>query len=64
MKEPDLRRTVKTNRLNAGVDKAYRDIILGHAPQGKGVHYLSPSEDDLHRAMSKFTAWLAAQVQT
>jgi integrase len=60
----DLRRTVKTNMLNAGVDKAYRDIILDHAPQGMDVHYLSPSEADLHRAMSKYTAWLDGEMQT
>jgi integrase len=58
----DLRRTVKTNMLNAGVDKAYRDIILGHAPQGMDVHYLSPSEDDLHRAMGRYTDWLDGQL--
>ena len=58
----DIRRTVKTNMLAAGVDKAYRDIILGHAPQGMDVHYISPSEEDLHRAMSKYTAWLEDQI--
>ena len=29
----DMRRTVKTNMLNAGVDKTYRDMILGHRLQ-------------------------------
>jgi len=60
----DLRRTVKTNMLNAGVDKVHRDIILGHSLHGMDVHYMSPSEEDLHRAMSKYTAWLDAQMQT
>jgi hypothetical protein len=50
--------------LNAGVDKAYRDIILGHAPQGMDVHYLTPPEDELHRAMSPSTARLDTQRQT
>jgi len=60
----DLRRTVKTNMLNAGVDKVHRDIILGHSLHAMDVHYMAPSEEDLHRAMSKNTAWLDAQMQT
>ncbi len=38
----DLRRTVKTNMLSAGVDKVYRDTILGHSLQGMDVHYMAP----------------------
>jgi hypothetical protein len=45
----DIRRTVKTNMLNAGVDKVHRDLILGHSLQGMDVYYLAPSENDLHR---------------
>jgi integrase len=60
----DIRRTVKTNMLNAGVDKVYRDVILGHSLQGMDAHYIAPSEDDLHRAMSKFTEWLDGQMQS
>jgi integrase len=59
----DLRRTVKTNMVNAGVDKVYRDLILGHSLHGMDVHYISPSEDDLHRAMGLYTAWLDSQIQ-
>ncbi len=59
----DIRRTVKTNMLSAGVDKVYRDMILGHSLTGMDVHYLSPSEEDLHRAMEIYTAWLDAQMQ-
>ncbi|MES0350717.1 MAG: tyrosine-type recombinase/integrase, partial [Desulfobacteria bacterium] len=54
----DIRRTVKTNMLNAGVDKVHRDFILGHSMIGMDAHYMAPSEDDLHRAMDKYTAWL------
>jgi integrase len=60
----DIRRTVKTNMLSAGVDKVYRDTILGHSLQGMDVHYMSPSEDDLHRAMEIYAAWLDAQIQS
>ncbi len=57
----DIRRTVKTNMLNAGVDKVHRDIILGHCLTGMDVHYMAPSEEDLHRAMAKYTEWLDGQ---
>jgi hypothetical protein len=49
--------------LSAGVDKVYRDTILGHSLQGMDVYYMSPSEDDLHRAMDIYTAWLDLQMQ-
>jgi hypothetical protein len=58
----DIRRTVKTNMLSAGVDKAHRDVILGHSLQGMDVHYLAPTDDDLKRAMDKFTEWLDDQL--
>ena len=58
----DIRRTVKTNMLSAGVDKVYRDTILGHSLQGMDIHYMAPSEDDLHRAMAKYTEWLDGQL--
>ncbi len=58
----DIRRTVKTNMLNAGVDKVHRDLILGHSLQGMDIHYLAPSEDDLHRAMERYTEWLDGQL--
>ncbi|MGP8051675.1 MAG: tyrosine-type recombinase/integrase [Desulfobaccales bacterium] len=58
----DIRRTVKTNMLSAGVDKVYRDTILGHSLQGMDIHYLVPSEDDLHRAMTRYTEWLDGQI--
>ncbi|MCX5888205.1 MAG: site-specific integrase [Deltaproteobacteria bacterium] len=60
----DLRRTVKTNMLSAGVDKVYRDTILGHSLHGMDVHYMSPSEEDLHRAMGIYVAWIDAQIKS
>jgi hypothetical protein len=57
----DIRRTVKTNMLRAGVDKAYRDVILGHSLKGMDIHYIAPSGDDLHRAMGIYPAWIDAQ---
>ena len=57
----DIRRTVKTNMVSAGVNKVYRDTILGHSLHGMDVHYISPSEDDLHRAMAIYTHWIDGQ---
>jgi integrase len=59
----DLRRTAKTNMLNAGVPKEYRDMVLGHSLEGMDKHYLSPSEDDLKREMARFTNWLDEQLE-
>lgn len=36
----DFRRTAKTNMTTAGVNKIYRDLILGHSLQGMDVHYI------------------------
>jgi integrase len=54
----DFRRTVKTNMLAAGVDKAYRDLILGHTLEGMDRVYINPAEDTLRRAMDRYTAWI------
>jgi integrase len=59
----DIRRTVKTNMLASGVDKVYRDLILGHSLQGMDVHYLAPSEERLQEAMAKYTVWLEKQIK-
>jgi integrase len=54
----DIRRTVKTHMLNSGMDKAHRDMIIGHSLQGMDVHYLIPTEDSLKEAMDRYTQWL------
>ena len=59
----DFRRTVKTYMVDAGVDKAYRDTILGHSLKGMDTHYIKPSEESLTTAMDKYTEWLDAQVE-
>jgi integrase len=60
----DLRRTVKTNMVNAGVDHVHRDLMLGHSLKGMDVHYMAPSEDDLIQAMARYTTWLDGQMQS
>ena len=44
------------------VDKIHRDLILGHSLQSMDAHYLAPSENDLQKAMSKYNAWIDAQI--
>ena len=44
--------------LNSGMDKAHRDMIIGHSLQGMDVHYLIPTEDSLRVAMDRYTQWL------
>ncbi|UCF86377.1 MAG: tyrosine-type recombinase/integrase [Desulfobacteraceae bacterium] len=58
----DIRRTVKTNMLNAGLDKVHRDLILGHSQQGMDTHYIVPDENSLKLAMAKYTKWLDDQI--
>jgi integrase len=59
----DIRRTFKTYMPRAGVDKAYRDTIMGHSLKGMDIYYLNPSDDDLHIAMEKYHSWLTTQLQ-
>jgi len=60
----DIRRTVKTNMLNAGVDRVHRNMILGHALEGMDVHYMVGTDEALKGAMNKFTQWVDAQIET
>jgi len=59
----DIRRTVKTNMLKAGIDKVYRDIILGHSLTGMDAYYMAPTIDDLKNVMNKYTNWLDCQLE-
>ena len=59
----DIRATVKTCMVDAGVDKALRDTILGHSLRGMDKHYLRFKDEDLHRAMDLYTAWLDRQIE-
>jgi integrase len=59
----DFRRSVKTNMLTAGIQKEYRDKILGHSLKGMDRHYIVPGEDDLKNAMDQYTEWLDDQIE-
>ena len=43
--------------LTAGIDKIYRDVILGHSLNGMDAFYMSPSDEDLKNAIGKYTNW-------
>ncbi len=59
----DLRRTAKTLMARGGIDKAYRDAILGHESQDMDRHYLHPDfERDLRVAMEKYHSWLEEEI--
>ena len=60
----DMRATFKTNMLRAGVDKVFRDVILGHSLQGMDARYLKPTDSDLRRAIDQYTEWFDSQVAT
>jgi len=49
--------------LNAGIDKVYRDTILGHSLGGMDINYMAFSESDLKRNMDRYTSWLDNQLK-
>ena len=49
--------------LNAWIDKAFHDTILGHSLKGMDVHYIAPDESDLKRTMDRFTEWLDGELK-
>ena len=58
----DIRTTVKTNMLDAGLSKEVRDTFLGHSLQGMDVYYIKLDDKHLKEAMNKYTSWLDAQI--
>ena len=40
--------------LKAGVDKVYRNTLLGHSIQGMDRYYIVPTDKDLSKAMEKY----------
>lgn len=53
---------VKTYMLKAGIDKVYRELILGHSLIGMDVHYLEPTDNDLKNAMRKYADWVGKNI--
>ncbi len=59
----DFRRTLKNNMLKAGINKAYRDKILGHTSRDMDVYYLHVDDSQLTEAMEKFTTWIDGEMK-
>lgn len=59
----DLRRSAKTGMVRAGVDKVYRDLILGHSRQGVDRNYIVEGqfEAELIRAMATYATWMDSE---
>jgi hypothetical protein len=49
--------------LKAGVNKIYRDLILGHSLKGMDVYYIKPGDEDLKQAMDVYTVWFDDQLE-
>lgn len=60
----DFRKTFKSNMLRAGVDKTYRDKIVGHSLKGMDVHYIIINDDDLKNAMDIFTNYVDKEIES
>lgn len=58
----DIRRTVKTNLVRAGVADIYRNALLGHAMEGMDKYYVVVNDDDLKQAMGVYTEWLDVEI--
>ena len=58
----DFRGTVKTNMLNAGIDKVHHDLILGHRLRGMDAYYMVPDDASLKGAMDKHTSWVLGTI--
>lgn len=58
----DFRRTFKTNCVSAEIDPAWRNALLGHSQAGMDAHYIKPGEEDLQRAMGRYTSWFDGKV--
>ena len=54
----DIRRTFKTNLAEAGVEKVYRDSILGHRLEGMDARYIVPTDEALTKAMDRYIKWI------
>lgn len=59
----DIRRTFKTNMVTAGVDKVYRDAILGHMLTGMDAHYIVLTDSVLRKSMDRYTIWFDGQFE-
>jgi hypothetical protein len=52
--------------VKAGVNKVYRDLILGHSLQGLDLNYIVENglEDEMRQAMNQYAEWLEARMKS
>jgi hypothetical protein len=58
----DVRRTVKSNMLEAGVGKTHGNSIMGHSLERMDRHDIKPSAETLRQPMARYTAWLNRRI--
>ena len=52
--------------VKAGVNKVYRDLILGHSLHGMDKNYIAETglEDELRQAGILYSGWLQTQLES
>ena len=58
----DIRRTVKTNMVEAEMKDKYIDLILGHTLPGMSKRYIKPRPEVLHAEIKKYSNWLKKEI--
>lgn len=59
----DIRTTVKTGMVNAGIDSAYRDALLGHSRKGMDTYYIQIDPKNLIPSTKAYEHWLNSNVR-
>jgi len=49
--------------VSAGVDKVYRDTILGRSLKGMDANFIVPTDNALTKAIAPYTKWLDGQLE-
>jgi len=57
----DIRRSVSSFMEAVGIPESHRKLIVGHSLKGMDVHYVHPSDEELHESMAKYHTWLEEQ---
>jgi len=58
----DTRRSMSTFMERIGIPESHRKAIVGHKQSGMDVHYVHPSDEELHESMAKYHSWLEEQI--
>ena len=59
----DIRTSVKTYMLRAGVKETVRDLVLGHSLKGMNEYYIKLTDQELIEEVELYTKWLDEQVK-